>query len=257
MTVKTMPEDADQSAMQAGIRDGFIDIHCHILPNMDDGPMDSAESAAMMSLARTDGTAGIVATPHVLTGVYDNTRRMIGQAVAELRRQDRDIQIYAGAEVRLSFDIAERIDTQELPLINDKNFLLLELPPFLLPPLAALVRLIGSLKERNIHPIFSHPERSLPLRNDPSVMQKLISCGALFQITAMSLSKGGEVRKSALSMIRKGHVHVVASDAHDLLERPPLLSLAFRMVMDDFGESVAQRLFRDNPLKVIRGEAIL
>jgi len=238
------------------MQDGFIDIHCHILPNLDDGPLDRAEARAMLCLAQRDGIAAVVATPHILRGVYNNTRGMIENAIADLREETAGIQIYSGAEVRIGADLPGWIENGELPLINDRNFLLLELPPFLLPPVTALGNIICSLKKKQITPIISHPERNLPIRNDLSVMKKLLSLGALFQVTAASIFAHGEIGKSVMTMIRKRYVHAVASDAHNVRERPPVLSDAFWRIALDFSEKEARRLFRDNPLKIVMGETV-
>lgn len=235
---------------------GFIDIHCHILPDLDDGPLDRAEARAMLCLAQHDGISAVVATPHILKGVYHNTKNTIADAIADLCDQSMGIQIYSGAEVRIGADLPGWIERDELPLINNRSFLLLELPPFVLPPIASLAHIICSLKNKQITPIISHPERNLPIRSDISVMKKLLSLGALFQVTAASIFARGETRKSVMEMIRRRYVHVVASDAHNARERPPVLSDAFWRIALDFSEKEAKRLFQENPLKIVMGEPI-
>lgn len=212
----------------------------------------------MLRIAQEDGICGIVATPHLMNGVYDNTKETIGKAIEELRNITNGYPIYIGAEVRISRDLADRIDNNELPLINNKNYLLLELPAYVIPPISELENIIKGLKMKGITPIISHPERNMAILNDLSIMGRLIKCGVLFQVTAMSIVNqfGRNIQKATLKMIKNGYVHVVASDAHDAEKRPPKLSDAYVMISKKFGKYVALRLFADNPLKIINGEKI-
>jgi protein-tyrosine phosphatase len=235
---------------------GFIDIHCHILPGLDDGPHSRVEAEKMLEIAREDGISGIVATPHMLDGVCNNTREGISKAITDLNSAARGVPIYMGAEVRVGMEFTRHIENGGLPLINDKNFLLLELPSYVIPPANVLEHLVNNLRTKGITPIFSHPERNMPITRDPSIMNRLVRCGALFQVTAMSITDGGNTAKAALNMIGKGYVHVVASDAHDSQRRPPLLSRGYEYVSKKFGRDLANRLFIENPLKIIHGEQI-
>jgi protein-tyrosine phosphatase len=234
---------------------GFFDIHCHILPQLDEGPLTVEESIKMLQLASDDGISGIVATPHIISGIYDNTKEIIERAIAELKVSANSVEIFTGAEIRIGRDLAARIDSRELPLINNNNFILLELPTYVIPPLRELEIIVRGLRNRQISPIFAHPERNVPIMKDLSIMEKLIKCGALFQMTAMSITDSA-MQRSALNMIRKGYIHVVASDAHDARKRPPILSAAHKMISRKLGGEIAERLFTRNPLKIIRGEDI-
>lgn len=236
---------------------GFIDIHCHILPGIDDGPPDKAETGEMLKIARMDGIAGIVATPHILNGLSDTNRQTIAKAISGIQDMTSGIVIYQGAEIRLDMAFTRRLEKDELPSINDKNFILLELPPYLIPPRRVLEKIMEGLKAKKLTPIFSHPERNWPIVKDLSIMKRLIRLGALFQLTAMSILDCGEIGKSALKMIKKNYVHVIASDAHDSRMRPPVLSPAFDKISKVFGENKARTLFIDNAHKIIKGQKVL
>ncbi len=235
---------------------GFIDIHSHILPKLDEGPACLNESVNMLRIAREDGISGIVATPHVMDGVYNNSREDIREAITELGRVYTGVQVYMGAEIRINRNLLERLGNNELPLLNDGNFVLLELPTYVLPPLVELEKIVRNIKTLNINPIFVHPERNIPILNDLSIMERLICCGAAFQVTAMSITGhfGKRIQKAVLVMIKKGYAHVVASDAHDAEKRPPILSQGYEAVAKKFGTDTAHRLFKYNPLKIISGE---
>ena len=233
----------------------FFDIHCHVLPKLDEGSSTPEESVKMLQLAQADGIAGIVATPHIVNGVYNNTKEIIDNAISELKKLANHVQIFIGAEIRIDRDLAARVANNELPLINNKKFILLELPTYVIPPIAQLENIVKGLKMNEITPIFAHPERNMPILKDLSIMERLARCGALFQVTAMSITDK-DMRGHALKMIKKGCVHAVASDAHDTKKRPPILSGAFEIISKKLGNDVATRLFIHNPQKIIQGEDI-
>jgi len=231
----------------------FFDLHCHLLPKLDEGAATLEEAVKMLQIASQDGIAGVVATPHILTGLYNNTKEIINRAISELTKVVNHVPIYTGAEIRIDRDLAARVANDELPLINNKRFMLLELPAYVIPPILQLENIVKSLKENQITPIFAHPERNLPILRDLSVMERLALCGALFQVTAASLSDP-DLRGPTLKMIKKGYVHVVATDAHDTLKRPPILSVAYEIISRKLDKDAANRLFMHNPLKIIQGE---
>lgn len=237
---------------------GFIDIHCHILPGLDDGPPDINHTLKMLEAARADGVKAIVASPHIIDGIYNNTKQGILRAAAELRKHAGDIKLFIGADIHICRDLVKRVSNGELPMINDKNYLLLELPHYVMPPLREVERLLGTLAVMRIVPVITHPERNLPMLEDISIMKRLMTTGAIFQVTASSITNrfGSRIQKAAFRMIKKGYVHAVASDAHDAEKRPPVLSEAYEQVMKNFGPDEAGRLFLQNPMNIINGEPV-
>jgi protein-tyrosine phosphatase len=233
----------------------FFDLHCHLLPKLDEGAATLEEAVKMLQIASQDGIAGVVATPHILHGLYNNTKEIINRAISELTKVTNHLPIYTGAEIRIDRDLAARVANGELPLINNERFMLLELPAYVIPPILQLENIVKGLKENQITPIFAHPERNLPIRRDLSVMERLALCGALFQVTAASLGDPG-LGGPTLKMIKKGYVHIVATDAHDTVRRPPILSVAYEIISRKVDRDTANRLFMHNPLKIIQGEDI-
>jgi protein-tyrosine phosphatase len=233
----------------------FIDLHCHILPKLDEGASSLEEAAKMLQIARQDGIGGIVATPHIVTGLYNNTKEIIGQAISELTSSVNHIPIYSGAEIRIDRNLAARVADGELPLINNKRFILLELPAYVIPPIPQLENIVTSLKANQITPIFAHPERNFPILKDLSIMDKLIRCGALFQATAASLTDPS-IKKTTLKMISRGYIHAIASDAHDVLKRPPILSVAYEIISRKIDRDIAKMLCMQNPFRIIQGKNI-
>ena len=237
---------------------GYIDIHCHILPGLDDGPEDMAQTMEMLGIAREDGIEGIVASPHIKSGVYDNTRQSIAHAIGGLNGGANGIAIYMGADIHISRGLIEDVRRGALPLINDKNYLLLELPAYVLPPIAEIEKMIAGLRVNGVTPVITHPERNLAILQDISILRKLMKAGAICQITAGSITGkfGSDIQKASFKLLKKDMVHVVASDAHDTRRRPPVLSEAHAMVASRFGCGLARDLFILNPRSIVNGESM-
>ena len=230
----------------------FIDIHCHILPGLDDGPPDIEESLRMIEVAREDGISHIFATPHIKDGVYDNSVSKILDSVEHLRAHVADkVEVFSGADVRITFDLIERIERREVLTLNGSGYLLIEFPDYTVPP--HVDNLIFNLRHRGIIPIITHPERHLRLMHDLPALSQLRDTGALCQITAMSVTGafGKPIRKASLAMIKKGLVDLVASDAHNARGRPPILSKAYGDIKKEFGSDISDRIFFSNPRMIV------
>jgi protein-tyrosine phosphatase len=204
-----------------------IDLHCHVLPGLDDGPTTIEESLALARAAHAAGTRTIVATPHV-NWRYLNDAATIARRVEELNtrlaREGVALSIRPGAEIDLT-RIGD-IDAGELSklALGGSRWLLLE-PPFS-APVVGLDILVSTLRRRQFHVILAHPERCHSFRRDRRALEALIDGGVLASITAGSLVGrfGNEVRRFALDLLRDGMVHNVASDAHDDIRRPPAIA---------------------------------
>ncbi len=238
---------------------GFVDIHCHILPGLDDGPQDMAQTLEMLRIARQDGIGHIVASPHIKTGVYENSRQAIADAIRNINGGANGIFLYPGADIHLKRDMLEDVRKGILPLINDKNYLLLELPEYVLPPLAEIEKIIAGLRVNGVTAVITHPERNIAMIENISIAQRLIKAGAVCQVTAGSITGifGAAVQKACLKMIKKGLVHAVASDAHDTRSRPPVLSHAYARISEKFGPDAAKAFFITNPFRILNGEPLI
>jgi len=218
----------------------MIDLHCHILPGLDDGAHDLEESLDMAAMALKDGVDTIVATPHTLDGLYLNTLDEVSQSVENFRsaltRKRLDIRICPGADVHLCPGMADRIaEGRAVTINNGGKYLLLELPPQNIPP--QIKDEIFSLKLNGITPIITHPERHPAMQRDLRILHELVSMGALAQVTAMSVTGefGLPVRTCARAMLELRLIHVIATDAHSVESRPPVLSRAVEAAMDILG----------------------
>jgi protein-tyrosine phosphatase len=201
-----------------------IDLHCHVLPGIDDGPRTIEESVALARAARANGIRTIVATPHA-SARYPNRPAAIYELVAQLNERLQsegiDIEIRTGAEIAMTH--APEIDPVELAqmTLGGGPWLLLE-PPFS-PVVAGLDRLVATVQSAGYRIVLAHPERCPAFHRDLDLLQTFVSNGALTSITAGSLVGrfGKEVKRFALRLLDDGLVHNVASDAHDPLRRPP------------------------------------
>ena len=237
----------------------MIDIHSHILPDLDDGARDFDEAVKLLEIAASDGIEAIVATPHIRDGLYPNNLRSITEKTAELREVVAgkvDIEIYTGAEVHISTNIVERVKARTIPTINDKGYMLLELPEFVLPPRTE--DLIFDLKLAGITPIIVHPERYGWIRKDRRHLERFVEIGAHLQITGSSLTGGfGKgAREIAKALLKDGLVSVIASDAHSPGHRPPKLRAAQEVAAKIIGVDASMKLVRENPEKILKGEDI-
>ena len=205
----------------------MIDLHCHVLPGIDDGPPTIEASLALARAAAAAGTRTLVATPHV-SWQYPNRADTIMRLVGELKRRLSNDGV--ALEIRLGAEIAmTRIgDTAPEELsrltLGGGQWLLVE-PPFTLVT-TGLDLLVADLQQREYHVMLAHPERCPAFHRDRSMLEQLIDSGVLASVTAGSLDGrfGNAVRRFSLELVSDGLVHNVASDAQDISERPPTIS---------------------------------
>jgi len=232
----------------------MTDIHCHILAGIDDGPIDIKESIEMANIAYADGIEKIVATPHITTDNYSPEH--IEEKVIELNYYIKDAgiscEILAGGEVSI-------INTPEVIkryCINKTKYVLIELPNYI----SSLVKeTLFKLVTDGIVPIISHPERNFFIINGGiSTIEELIKSGCLIQITAESLTGtfGENVKIFSIYLLKKGYVHVIASDAHGIKYRRPVLSPAIRIAEKFIGKEKTLKLVNDNPISIINNQTI-
>ena len=238
----------------------MIDIHCHLLPGLDDGPKNLEESLAMARLAVRDGIEAVVTTPHTLNGVYNNPKTVILEALNELRdarrKQAIPLKLYPGAEVYFSSDLLGRLKKGEIQTINDGNYLFLELPSQSVPMAAHEV--FFDLRVKGYLPIVTHPERNWIIQGNRDILREWIRHGALVQITASSLTGGfgGKVRDCARRLLEEGLVHIMASDAHSVEWRPPVLSEGLQSAAEIIGRDEARKLVNDYPALILAGKPL-
>ena len=239
----------------------MIDIHCHLLPGIDDGAQDMDEALTLLQMAVDDGITHVVLTPHLHFGRFENFKSVIERefAIFEAAVIERGIKVKLSfaAEVRLDALILQLVDKHSLPLyigqaqICRKNYMLLEFPHSHIPPGSDM--LIKYLISQNIIPIIAHPERNRDLLKSPNKIKPFVRLGCMLQLTAGSITGkfGEQCQVLALDYLAQGIIDVVATDAHTINRRPPVLSEARAKVTELHGEATAQSLFHTNPLLII------
>lgn len=205
----------------------MIDLHCHILPGIDDGPSTIEESLRMARAAAAGGTRRILATPHV-NSRYPNTAAAIAELVELLNEriaaEGLDLEILAGAEIAMT-RIPELAAEELAQLrIGDGPWVLAE-PPFS-QVASGLEGIVESLHAQGYRVLLAHPERCPAFHRDPRLLDTLLRQGVLASVTAGALigSFGDVPRRFALDLLERGSVSNVASDAHDDDRRPPSIA---------------------------------
>ncbi len=234
----------------------MIDLHCHVLPGIDDGPTTIEGSVALARAAAAAGTHTIVATPHV-SWRYPNEADTIARLAAELNErltaEGVPIDVRTGAEIAMTrVGEIQQGELQRMGL-GGGGWLLLE-PPFT-PLLTGLDVVVMDLRSRGHRIVLAHPERCLALRRDPRALERLVGVGVLTSVTAGSLVGrfGGDVRRFALRLVAEGLVHNVASDAHDGVRRPAGMAAELRKAGLD---TMADWLSCAVPAAILSGEEI-
>jgi protein-tyrosine phosphatase len=236
----------------------LIDLHTHILPGIDDGVRTEEDAVEFARMAAADGVETVVATPHCKDGFFENQRPGVLAAVERLRHVLRErgvgLTLLPGAEVYLAPDLVERVKDGRAPTLADNGkTLLLELSLAQYP--VDLENLVFGLKLAGLIVLFAHPERIRYFQEDVRRWEAMVRLGAFGQITTGSVlgTFGDETREFTLTLLRRGLAHVLASDAHGLGSRRPVLSTALDAVARLVGEEEARRMVIDRPRALLAG----
>lgn len=238
----------------------FIDIHCHLLPGIDDGARSWDESLEMARMAVQNGIGTIVATPHQGGTFAHNSAEIILERVEELKQQlfahHVPLRVLPGADVRFGTDLLrEIVRGSTLTLANHRRQILIDLPHERYVPMPAM---LADLQAGDIAVVLSHPERNQGLLKRRELVEQLVDQGCLMQVTAGSLlgTFGPQCQDLAVWMLGRGLVHFVATDAHGMHSRRPLLHRAYERLIDLVGREEAIELCCRNPARVVAGEHV-
>jgi len=235
----------------------MIDIHCHILPNLDDGADSVETSLAMAEMAIEEGVSHIICTPHS-NARYAFQPELIKQRRDELQsRYAGRITFGTGCDFHLSFENlqAVREDPTRFTL-NQKNYLLVEFADFSIPP--ALDQALHNLQLAGLTPIITHPERNPLIRTKPERLFQWLRQGCYAQVTAQSIAGrfGRTAQDAAERWLDAGVFHFIASDAHNVTSRPLRLKETYESVAQSYGEDLAHALLVANPLAAFEGQPL-
>ncbi len=236
----------------------MIDIHTHILPGVDDGVKTEDEAVEFARVAAGDGVRTIVATPHCREGFFVNERAAVLEHVERLRRrlasEAIQIELLPGAEVHIGPDLVERIGDGRAPTLGDNGkTLLFELSLSQYP--VELENLVFQLHLKGILVVFAHPERIRFFQDDMTRYESLVRLGAWGQITTGSIvgGFGSTAQEFSEELLRKGLVHVLATDAHNVRGRPPLMTPAIAAMEPLIGRERAESMADHVPRELLAG----
>lgn len=233
----------------------MLDLHCHILPGIDDGAKDLDTALAMAQMAIDDGIDTIACTPHIYPGMYENTAPGIRAAItalqAELDARGMPLKLLEGADVYLEPGLDAAIKADRVPTLGGTRYLLLEPPHHVMPP--HFEETVFGLKMAGYVPVITHPERLTWIPDHYDVLARMVKAGAWMQVTSGSLTGrfGQGPKRLSERMLDDGLVHILATDAHNLSRRAPLLAEGRDAAAQRVGAEEAEHLVTTRPAGIL------
>lgn len=235
----------------------MIDLHCHILPGLDDGARHPEEALHMACLAVESGVSAVVATPHCVDGGADVVLTGVQDLRSALQEAQIPLQVYPGMEIFGSPDTARLLQTGQLLTLNGSRYPLIEFA--FDADGEEETQILADVLRAGFVPIVAHPERYQWVRQDPRILNLWTSMGCLLQVNKGSLlGRFGEgPRQMAMEMTDRGFTTVVGSDAHYARLRTPWLYEAWELLARQFAPLAAKVLLEENPRRILKNESIL
>ncbi len=233
----------------------MIDTHTHILPAIDDGADDLEVALDMARMAVADGVHHMIATPHNADWEEKEQREGMFERLHSLQAAVEDanigLNLYLGSEIHITPDVVQRIKLGQMLTLNGSRYILLELPFFAFPPY--LDQVLFELALEGIMPILAHAERYSAVQEKIELIFPLVERGLLVQITSGSLGGtfGSQARQTAIALLQRKLAHIIASDAHNIDHRPPLLSEAVTIAAEYVGRDQAERMVTEIPRAIL------
>lgn len=238
----------------------MIDIHNHLLYGLDDGPLDEESMLELAREAEKIGITDIVATPHYIKHRFRNTADIVKSRTEEvqsiLNDHHIDIKVYPSQEIHMFGEELEGLEFGELlPITEGSRYVLIEFPFFSVPEFAE--QTFEKLFNAGYRPILAHPERIIPIQDDPQILFDLIDRGALCQVTAGSLvhKYGEDAKRVADYLLEQNAIHIVGSDAHNTSNRNFHIKEAYEFLERTKGIETVTRL-KENARKILKNEEI-
>lgn len=225
----------------------MLDLHCHILPGVDDGARTLEDSIAMAEKAISQGITHILCTPHHNNGKYSNPASQVIEQVAQLQQEldqrNLKLTLLEGQEVRITGTLLEDIAKGEILFTDlDDTYILIEFPTGEVP--AYTEQLFFQLLSQGHTPVIVHPERNAVFRKDPNELIPFLEMGVLTQLTAPSIVGifGKEIQKTAKQMLKHNMLYMVASDAHNLRQRSFYMKEAYEVIRKEGGQTKVNQM---------------
>ena len=238
----------------------MIDLHCHILPGIDDGAETMEASIAMAEKAISQGITHILCTPHHNNGKYHNPKSdvisLVSSLQSELDQRNLPLTVLEGQEVRITGDLIADIRNDEILFTDlDDTYILIEFPTMEVPTYSEQV--FFELKSLGMTPVIVHPERNAYFRKDPNNLLPFLEMGCLAQLTAPSYMGvfGKDIQKTAKLMVEYNLVQMVASDAHGVKKRTFYMKETYEEIAKDFGQKKVDAM-REVAKDLINGDPV-
>ncbi|WP_125771772.1 tyrosine-protein phosphatase [Companilactobacillus furfuricola] len=239
----------------------LIDLHCHILPGVDDGAQDMQMALTLAKAAVDEDISHILVTPHHMDGVYLNHRQDVIEHTAafqnELAMNQIPLVVFPGQEVHLTGQLPAAIEASDILFMDETDrYLLLELPHSGVPEYTN--KMLFDLIAQGITPVLAHPERNAGFQKDPNKLYDLVKMGCLTQITASSYLGvfGSKVQQLTEKIVKADQGYIFASDAHNFEGRRFLMKEAFSKLANEEGQDKA-KLFNENAKNIINGDDVV
>lgn len=236
----------------------MIDMHCHILPGVDDGAKDEETSLNMLKIAQEENIKKIIATPHYYKGYYENKWEDTIKNVKILnnlaKSSNINIELLPGVEVLADQHTVDLYNEGIIRGLNDTKYLLIEFPLMKMPKDA--LDIVYEIKLLGVMPVVAHPERYISFINDPTMINDFIDEGCLFQTNTSSITGlfGKHVKKLAERFIESGIPSFIATDAHTTGGRSPRFSEAFG-ILNKKNKNIVEN-FKSNVIKLLNNDDI-
>lgn len=234
----------------------FADLHCHILPDADDGPKTMDEAMDMLRIAQEEGFSDIVATPHYAPEIPGFCKTMnIAAEIIKLQRAAKhanlSIQLHCGSEIRLSEQAYKHFSEGRCLPLGNSRYILLELPDAVNPE--ECYGWMLPFVQNGWTPILAHVERLTVLQKSVHALSDWTDMGCLLQVNASSITtvENGLFKRTAKNLIKKKLCHLIATDAHSSIRRAPLIQDAYKKTIRWVGEASAHDLFYLNTRKIL------
>ncbi|MEK5427763.1 tyrosine-protein phosphatase [Cytobacillus sp. FSL R7-0680] len=237
----------------------MIDIHCHILPHLDDGAQTFEESYNMAKQAINEGITAIIATPHYQEKYRNDKQKIVRETYnlnERLQAEDFPLSIHPGQEVRIFGEVLQEWQEGKIQTLADTNYMFIEFPSNHVPKYTE--KLFYDMQLEGLIPIIVHPERNQQLIEQPELLYFLVKKGALTQVTAGSLVGhfGKNVKKFTQQIIEANLTHFIASDAHNTTTRPFHFNKAIDTLDKLYGTDIVY-LFTENAELLLNGENVM
>lgn len=246
--------------MEEGKIKGYIDIHCHIIPHVDDGARSSTQALRIIDIAYKNGIRGMIATPHYEVGKYDGNKEEIEKNFNKIKnliaRKYPDFELYLGNEIFYSYGVVENLEAGNIFTLADSNYVLVEFSPN--DKYKHISNSLYELVNNGYTPILAHAERYEEVMADMDNIEKLVDAGIYIQINAHTLAGkyGRGMRRKVVKMIKNDLVHFIATDSHSDGHRSPDLEECIRYLIKKTDEETVEKLLSVNPRKVLAKDYI-